>query len=203
MPTYPPVSSLKVSGAFTMEEALDVLAYILQTSSMTTGTNTVTTAQVEWIVGDVNMGQPGPLPFGYIQPFNESVIWETAQGGRGGLAAGGNRGLDNWQMQILLTVIFAKHDYIPPKISTPPAGSPVSTAALGIQPPFFEQPSYRMTMQMVETIKAVLRTNITIAGEVATTRVTESRYLLQNIEGALYRAARISLSVQQRRPRGN
>lgn len=197
--SFPPVSSLQPSGAFTPEEALDVLAYILATDSATSPP----TSSVQWIVGDVGMGPPTQLPFGFISLFNEMIQWETSQGGRGGLSAGGSRGLDNWQSLVTLTVAFAKHDYVPPAAAQPPAASPVSAHSLGVQPPFFEQPGWRLALQMNEAIKAVLRTNITLAGEVATTRVSEARYVLLTIEGSTYRAARCTVQAQQRRPRGN
>lgn len=187
--------TIQPSAARTGEEYLDVLAYTFATSPGTSG--------VQWILGDVGMGSPTRLPFGYIALFNESVRWMTAQGGSGGLAAGGNRGLDDWDLTTIITVAFQAHDYISPTQAVPPAGSPVSTAALGSVPPFLEQPGWRLALQLAEQVKIVLRTNITVSGEVATTRLTESRYLLQVIAGKTYRALRLTLAAQQRRPRGN
>ncbi len=187
--------TIQPSGAYTPEEYLDVLAYTLATSPGTSG--------VQWILGDVGMGSPTRLPFAYISLFNEQTLWMTAQGGTGGLATGGMRGLDDWQMPTVITICAQAHDYITPIVASPPAGSPVSAAALGTTPPFMEQPGWRLALQLAEAVKAVLRTNITMSGEIATSRVTESRPLLQTIDGKPYRAQRLTLVAQQRRPRGN
>src|ERR1700733_1465927 len=103
--TYPAVPSFVPTG--TPEEFLDVLAYLLATDTA----QLPPTSEVSWIVGDVGMGPPPALPFGFISVNNESVWWMTANGGRGGLSAGGANGLDDWQVVATLTVGFAKHDY--------------------------------------------------------------------------------------------
>lgn len=200
--SWPAVSTLEPSGLFTPEELLDVLAYILATSPQTSG--------VQWIVGDIGMGEPGQsdvtgytLPFGYIGLFNETVLWQTANGGRGGLSAGGVNGLDDWQSMVLLTVASAKHQYQPPIPANPPSGSPVNPASLGgLQPPFNEQPGWRLALQLNEGIKAVLRSNIVVGGEAASTRVTEVRPVFIAVAGSAYRAYRLTVQAQQRRRRG-
>lgn len=187
--------TIQPSGAFTPEEYADVLAYNLATNAATAG--------VEWILGDVGMGKPARLPFGYITVFGEAVRWSTMQGGTGGLATGGNRGLDDWDLTVILTVAFQSHDYFPPGTATPPANSPVLAVLNGAPVPYQEQPGWRLALQLNEQVKAALRSNPTNSGIGAASRVTESRYLLQNIDGSPYRACRITLSAQQRRPRGN
>lgn len=187
--------TIQPSSAKTPEEFLDVLAYTLATNPAT--------SNVQWILGDVGMGKPTQLPFGYISLFNEDVLWMTANGGTGGLASGGATGQDDWRMQVSITIAFQGHQYIEPVQAVPPAGSPVSAAALGGPPPFMEQPQWRLSLQLAEAMKAVLRTNITVSGEIATSRITESRYLLQVIGGNEFRAFRLTVQAQQRRPRGN
>lgn len=185
---------LTLSGTFTPEEMCDVLAYILATTPATSG--------VQWILGDVGMGEPAPLPFGYISLFNEQILWMTANGGRGGLAAGGVNGLDDWQDTVMLTVAFQKHNYVPPVIANPPVGGPTNQAQLGMSPPYMEQPGWRLPLQLVEQIKYVLRQNIVVQGAATTTRVVESRPVLITVQGAIYRAQRITLQAQRRQRRG-
>lgn len=185
---------LTLSGTFTPEEMLDVLAYILATNPATSG--------VEWILGDVGMGTPTQEPFGYISLFNEQVLWMTANGGRGGLSAGGVNGLDDWQDVVLLTIGFAKHSYVPPVQAAPPANGPTNPAQLGSLPPYQEQPTWRLAIQLAEQIKFVMRQNIVLAGSVATTRVSEWRPVLLNLQGAMYRALRVTVQAQRRQSRG-
>jgi hypothetical protein len=182
------------SGSFSQEEFLDMLAYILATNPLT--------SNIQWILGDVGMGAPGRVPFGYIATFNEAVQWYTAAGraspGGGGIAAG----VDDWAITVVMTIAFTPHEWFPPQAATPPLGSPFNAVALGSAPPYFEQPTFRVAIEINENVKAVLRTNITMGGEVATTRVVESRYLLQDIDGKQYRVCRITVAAQQRRARG-
>lgn len=175
-----------------LEEALDMLAYILATDSRTSGIN--------WILGDVGMGSPSAVPFGYIGVRDESVNWSTAQGGAG--LPTGPTGLDDWLIPVLITVAFQPHQFIAPVTASPPVSSPFTAAHLAVTPPYLEQPGFRTSLQINQKIKGVLRNNITVGGELATTRVTESRYLLQVIQGKLYRASRITCVAQQRRVRG-
>jgi hypothetical protein len=188
------------SGAQTQEEFLDMLAYVLCTSSSSL------VSDILWILGDIGMGAPPKLPFGYISPVNESVLWYTADGrpgGGGGLAAG----LDDWTIPVALTVAFAPQQYVPPVTATPPFGSPLTAVALAAggfpAATYAEQPTFRQAMATGEAIKATLRENITMGGEVATTRITESRYILVEIQGKQYRCMRISIATQQRRVRGH
>jgi hypothetical protein len=180
------------SGSFSLEELLDMLAYILASNPLTSG--------IQWILGDVGMGAPSQVPFGYISPYNESIRWSTAggQAGLGGIAAG----LDDWDIPVVLTVAFQPHQYVPPVAAVPPPGSPFSSTSLGAQPPYLEQPGFRRAVEINENVKAVMRTNITVGGEAITTRIAEARYILQDIQGQQYRACRITAQSQQRRRRG-
>jgi hypothetical protein len=142
------------------------------------------------------------LPWGYISALDESVKWETARGGIGGLAAPGPQGLDDWQIPVTLTVAFQQHQYVAPIRARPPAASPFNPAHLGSQPPYFEQPGWRLAEEINQRIKGVLRTNIVVGGEVATTRVTESKFIRLAVQSAMFRASRITIVAQQRRTRG-
>jgi hypothetical protein len=187
--------ALKLSGTYTSEEMLDVLAYLLASSPATSG--------VQWILGDVGMGTPTAVPFGYVSLLNSQIPWMTANGGRGGLSTGGVGGLDDWQDTVALTIAFAKHAYENPVQANPPANSPVNPAQLGSVPPYKEQPSWRLTIQLVEQVKIVMRENIVIAGSAATTRVGEWRPVLLNVQGAMYRGLRITVQAQRRQPRSD
>lgn len=178
--------------AFTHEEAIDMLAYMLSTHERT--------KEITWIVGDVGMGAPQQTPFGYISPRNDKVMWESAGPQTGGLPTG-PRGIDMYESMIPLTVAVQQHQYLKPEAASPPVGNPLSQASLGVIPPFFEQPGYRLAMQYEDRIKQALRENITLGGEVATTNIIETTYVLQSIEATLYRALRITILAQQRRKR--
>lgn len=189
MPTYPPWPQPANKD---LEELLDMLAFVLSMSPAT--------REINWILGDVGMGNPAKLPFGYISNFNESVYWETA---RGGLSAAGPNGLDDWRGPVVLTVAFAPHQFVAPVTARPPPTSALYPGNLGVQAlPYQEQPGWRTALEINQKVKGVLRENIVIAGEAATSTVTESRYVLQVIQGKLYRASRLTLQVQQRRQRG-
>jgi hypothetical protein len=178
------------SSAVSYEELVDMLAYMLATSTRT--------SEVVWIVGDVGMGAPQQTPFGYIAPRNDKIQWMTS----GGLPAPGTQGLDDHTLTVPITVAVEPHQYLQPVQAEPPAGSPLSAQSLGVAPPFFEQPGYRASMRIADQITAALRENITLGGEVATTTIVETTYVLQRIEGDLFRALRLTVQAQQRRRRG-
>lgn len=176
------------------EEFLDMLAYMLATN--------VHTSEIVWIVGDVGMGAPQQTPFAYIAPRNDAIKWYTANGSSGGLPAPGPAGLDDHLMLVPITVAVEQHKFLKPVAASPPASSPVSAQSLGTAPPFFEQPGYRPAMEIQERITRALREDITVGGEVATTTIVETTYVLQIIGGETYRALRLTLQAQQRRRRG-
>ena len=176
------------------EEFLDMLAYMLATNEHT--------SEVLWIIGDVGMGAPQQTPFAYIAPRNDSIKWYSANGSSGGLPAPGPAGLDDHSMLVPITVAVQEHEFLKPIPAAPPATSPVGAAKLGGVPPFFEQPGYRAAMEIQERIARALREDITVGGEVGTTTIVETTYVLQAIEGKAYRALRMTLSAQQRRRRG-
>jgi hypothetical protein len=175
------------------EEFIDLLAYMLATNA--------NTSEVLWIVGEVGMGAPKQTPFAYIAPRNDKIPWETANGSTGGLPTG-PAGFDMHQLLVPITVAIEPHKYLQPAVATPPAASPVSAQSLGQTPPFFEQPGYRAAMGIQRRINQALREDITVGGEVATTNIVETTYVLQTIEGDIYRALRLTLMAQQRRRRG-
>jgi hypothetical protein len=177
-----------------LEEFLDALAYLFATDPRTSA--------ITWILGDVGMGAPTTLPFGYISQQSEAVKWMTSDG-RGGSGGGLAAGLDDWLIPVIITVAFQQHQYVSPAPATPPSGSPFTAMALGTAVPYLEQPGWRTSLQTNQRIKDVLRTNIVVGGEVATTRITEARYILQVINSVAYRASRLTLSTQQRRVRGS
>lgn len=180
-----------------LEELMDMLAFILATDSRT--------ENIDWILGDVGMGDPNAVPFGYISNFNESARWESSRGGQGGLPAPGQTGMDDWDIPIAITVVFDRHAYAPPITANPPITSPLTAAALGLPKlPWQEQPGWRRALRVNQIVKSVLRSgnNPVIGGEAATTRIIESRYLLQVVRGDVFRAARTTLQAQQRRQRG-
>lgn len=179
--------------AFSQEEFIDMLAYMLATNPAT--------QEVMWVVGEVGMGAPSQTPFAYIAPRNDRITWETAAGQTGGLPTG-PAGFDMHQMLVPITVAVEQHKYLKPIPAEPPAGSPVSQPALGTAPPFFEQPGYRAAIEIQRNITRALREEITVGGEVATTNIVETVYLLQTIEGDIYRAMRLTLLASQRRRRG-
>lgn len=175
-----------------LETLMDAFAYLLATDSRT--------SSVQWILGDVGMGAPAKLPFGYISVVSESITWYTANGGQGGLAAAG---LDDWAIPITLTICFEPHRYLSPAPAMPPAASPFNPTQLGTQPPYLEQPGWRGLLEITQLVKATLRTNVTLGGAATDTRVVESRYILQEIQDQIFRASRITIQTQQRRTRGN
>lgn len=185
----PVIDNTKLS----LETLMDALGYLLSTDSRT--------SNIEWILGDVGMGRPTKVPFGYIQQVSETVTWYTAQGkGSGGLAAG----LDDWQIPINLVVAFEAHRFIAPINAIPPSSSPFNPSNNNNQALVYqEQPGWRQALEINQNIKKVLRTNITVLGAATDTRIVESRYLLQAINNELYRAARTTVIGQQRRVRGN
>jgi hypothetical protein len=170
-----------------------MLAYLLATDERT--------SEVAWIIGDVGMGAPQRTPFGYIAPRNDNIPWMTAAGSVGGLP-GGPHGLDDHLLLIPITVAVQPHAYLQPIEAAPPESSPLSKRSLGTQPPYFEQPGYRVAMELQDRIRRVLRENITVGGELITTKIVETTYVLQTIESDVYRALRISVQAQQRRRRG-
>jgi hypothetical protein len=188
--TYPALP--QPSGTPNFEEFLDMLAYMLATNEHT--------EEVAWIIGDVGMGAPQQTPFGYIAPRNDNIPWLTANGSKGGLP-GGPRGLDDHLLVVPVTVAVQPHSYLQPVDAAPPEASPLSMQSLGIQAPYFEQPGYRAAMDLQDRIRLALRENITIGGEVITTTIVETTYVLQKIEGDLFRALRITIQAQQRRRR--
>ncbi len=169
-----------------------MLAYMLATNP--------NTSEVAWIIGDVGMGAPQRTPFAYIAPRNDNIAWKTADGSRGGMT-GGPHGLDDHALIVPITVAVQPHSYLQPIEAVPPENSPVCKRALGIQPPFYEQPGYRTAMELQDRVRIALRENITIGGEVMTTTIVETTYVLQAIESDSYRALRIILQAQQRRRR--
>ena len=173
-----------------LEEALDAIAYLLATSAYS--------SQVNWILGDVGMGSPQQLPYGYISHLNESVKWYSAAGGLGGMT-GGAAGVDDWIMPIVITIAYQQHRYVDPIPAAPSAGSAFS--GLGTLP-YMEQPGWREAQFYIQKVKAVLRTNITVGGFVATTQIVESKPVLMNINEILFRCVRITIQTQQRRRRG-
>lgn len=189
MPTYPP---LPAPSKRDLEEAVDALAYLLATDPRTSG--------IQWIVGDVGMGNPTGLPFAYVSVQTEQVKWYTANGkGPGGLAAG----LDDWLIPITLTVAVRKHQFEQPVVAAPPGASSIGAVLTSVGAlPYLEQPGWRAQVEVDQPIKDVLRTNITVGGYVATTNVTDSRPRLITIDKTLYRASVISIQAQQRRTRG-
>jgi hypothetical protein len=189
--SFPPLP--QPSGAPNYEEFLDMLAYLLATSEPT--------QEISWIIGDVGMGAPQQTPFAYISPRNDTIPWKTAGGSRGGMT-GGPQGLDDHLMTVPMTVAVEPHQYLKPIQATPPVSSPVSQESLGVTLPFFEQPGYRAAMGVQRRINQVLRENITLGGEIISTTIVETTYLLQKIESDVYRALRITLQAQQRRVRG-
>lgn len=172
---------------------MDAYAYLLATDSRTNG--------IAWILGDVGMGTPTQVPFGYISVVSEAVSWYSASGGSGGLAAAGPQGLDDWMIPIVLTVAHETHRYIGPGPGNPPSTSPFANLANPL--PYQEQPGWRKSLETTQNIKKVLRTNSNIGGAATTTHVVESRYVLQNIGDQLYRVTRLAIQTQQRRTRGN
>ena len=169
-----------------------MLAYMLATN--------VNTKEVSWIIGDVGMGAPQQTPFAYIAPRNDNIAWKTANGSTGGMT-GGPHGLDDHTLVVPITVAVQPHSYLQPVEAKPPEGSPVSEHTLGVQPPFWEQPGYRTAMELQDRIRLALRENITVGGEVITSTIVETTYVLQVIQADAYRALRITLQAQQRRRR--
>lgn len=191
--TFPPMPQIPTRD---LEVLMDAFAYLLSTNSPTN--------EINWAIGDVGIGPPPPLPFGYITHVSEGVGWYTAGGGVGGLSAGGPQGQDDWNIPITLTIALEPHRYPNLLAATPPATSPFFPATLGIQAlPYQEAPGYRAFLQAVQKVKGVLRTNSTIGGAASDTRIVESRYILQEIDNSAYRAARMTINTQQRRTRGN
>ena len=176
-----------------LETLLDAYAYLLSTDSRTSG--------ISWILGDVGMGAPANTPFGYISPQTENVIWYSANGGTGGLAAG--MGLDDWMIPIILTVCIAPHQFVAPVQAVPPPSSPFSLQTLGSAPPYMEQPGWRTSLEITQNIEKVMRTNTTVGGAATDTRIVESRYVLVDIQNTLFRARRVVIQTQQRRRRGD
>lgn len=184
------------------EEFLDMLAYILATTSPTSA--------ITWILGDLGQGPPLDnqnvlLPFGYISALDEKVLWERSRGGLGGVSAGGTQGVDDWGIPVSLTVAFARHQYLPPIAAFSSGGSASSAfnpANLGSTPPYLEQPGWRAAEELTQQIKGVLRLNPIVGGEVASCHIVESRYVLTAVGDVQYRAIRLRLDAQQRRTRG-
>jgi hypothetical protein len=175
-----------------LEELMDAFAYLLATTADTSG--------IAWILGDIGMGKPQQLPFGYISQLNEAVNWYSANGGQGGLASAANTGLDDWQIQVALTVAYQQHQHVNPVLANPSAGS--AFAGLDIQLPYQEQPGWRGTMKYVQQVKGTLRQNIVVGGFAATTRIVEAKPVQILVGDVLFRAVRITLQTQQRRRRG-
>ena len=177
-----------------LEILMDAYAYYLSTDDRTKG--------IKWVLGDPGMGRPSRVPFAYIAQATENVGWYTSDGrngGFGGLAAG----LDDWQIHIMILLCSEPHRYVDPVPAGPPDNSPFLPSNNGnTQLPYLEQPGWRSTMGMVQNIKKVMRTNSTLGGAASDTRIVESRYLLQDINNQVFRAARLTIATQQRRVRG-
>lgn len=176
-----------------LETVMDGFAYLLSNDSRTSNIN--------WILGDVGMGAPVNLPFGYISVQDEVVSWYTANGGMGGLAAG----LDDWVIRVILTVCTEPHDFIPPVAAQPPNTSPFNPSNLGGPIVYQEQPGWRTQLEIIQNIKKVMRTTpgVVVFGAATDTRIVESRWVMAEINEKLYRAARLTIQTQQRRVRGN
>lgn len=180
-----------------IEVLMDAFAYMLSTDPRT--------SDIQWILGDVGMGEPSTVPFGYISLQNEALTWYSAagggSGGQGGLAAG----QDDWTMPIVLSVAFEPHRFVAPIPAQIPDDSPFFPASNeGFTPPYLEQPGWRRALLINNTIKQVLRTlpGAVVLGAATDTRVVESRWLLLNVHNRQYRAARNTVITQQRRTRG-
>jgi hypothetical protein len=168
-----------------MRETIDELAlYLAGVSSLTPlPALDPSPSTVTWIIGDVGMGAPQGLPFGYIAPFNDKLPAYSAGGSSGPV-----RGVDMEAATIPLLIVLDEHDYSPPVPSV-------------INPVVLEQPGYRPMMNLVENILTALRRNITLGGVAATSTITEARYVLVDIASKKYRGCRMTLSVTRRRPR--
>lgn len=189
MPTPTP----QIGGNRDLEILMDAFAYQFATDPRT--------SEINWILGDVGMGSPADLPFGYISVMTEAVTWYSANGGAGGLATAG---LDDWQITVVLNICIEPHSYIPPIAATPPGASPFNAANnAGFTPPYLEQPGWRSMLEVVQNIKKVMRTSPTILGAATDTRLVESRPVLLEVHDRLYRAVRVTIMTQQRRIRGN
>lgn len=160
-----------------MEQVLDGLATYLSGHGVALPVATPLVTDITWIVGDVGMGDPNALPFGFIAPFNDVVAPRT----------GGGHGVDMDTLTIPMLIVLAPHDYEQP---IPSANT------------FFkEQPGFRTMLQLCQNVRSALRANITVSGLVATSLISEMRYVLVTIDNKTYRGCRITLNAQMRRGR--
>jgi len=135
--------------------------------------------------GDIGLG-PGPgLPVCYISPLNDSIV----PYGKGG-STGGPFGTDMDEYQVPCLIIQGEHKVEPP----------VEATAIS-EPGYLEQPGGRALMDLVQNVRKALRVEPTFGGAVATSTITEIRPMLINLENALFRGARLTLTARQRRPR--
>lgn len=144
------------------------------------------TTVTHWVVyGDVGLG-PGPgLPVGYISPLNDSIV----PYGKGG-STGGPFGSDMDEFTVPILLLQGEHKTEPP----------VEATAIP-EPGYLEQPGGRALMDLVQSVRKALRVEPTFGGAVATSTISEIRPMLINLENALFRGARLTLTARQRRPR--
>lgn len=160
-----------------MEQFLDAVAQILTQGVDWTG---VTTPVQQWILGDMGMGAPTALPFGYIIPSLDKVIPFT----------GGIHGVDMDEYLIDLIVVDDLHKY----------GSPVPQQS-GQAGSWLEQPGYRNLLRIGQAIRAAFRANITLGGNIAKSSEPKIQYVPVVIDNKSYRGLRITIDASMRRGR--
>lgn len=165
-----------------MEAVLDALAAFLAQS--TAGAAGLRASDVTWVLGDVGMSDPEALPFGFIAPLNDKVEPYSTGG-----SVGGSRGVDMDAYSVPLLLVQDVHKYEDP------------VASAGTSPPTYESPGYRSLLQLAQNVRAALRSDITLGGVIATSTVSEIRYVLVQIGDKLYRGCRLTWTARQRRSR--
>jgi hypothetical protein len=139
----------------------------------------ISSPAITWVLGDPGVSAPTSLPLGYVPP-----LWDNVAPLSNGVD------MDTFAVPILVVDDLAAY------------GAPIENTNA---PGTFEQPGYRRLMQYGQAVREALRNGgagITLEGVVATSGVPTLDYVWLTIDKKAYRAVRVALLVQQRRPRG-
>lgn len=158
-----------------MEEYLDALLAFLLANVDTSDIGNG--GAISWIIGDPGMGNPQSLPYGFVVP-----LWDNVEP---------LSGIDQDTYLIPILVVDDLHKY----------GAPIENTNA---PGTYEQPGYRVLMQMGQAVRQALRAGgkgITTGGIAATSNVPAINFVWVKIGDKPYRGVRLAYQVQQRRAR--
>lgn len=180
------MSGIKVLGTSgDYASFLSTLAYYLATAPVLEGQPDTTVAH--WVLGDIGMGPIPGLPVGIIAPLNDEILFMGP-----GAGTGGPKGYDRDVFTVPMMVVHAEHNY---------EQAVAETEFPEAEGKYLEYPGYLALMELMQNVRKALRKDPTFGGCVATSRVTEIRPMLIELDNKPYRGARLTLWAEARRSR--